>query len=157
MEKLPITLNGLENLKIELKKLKTTERPKVIQAISDARALGDLSENAEYSAAREKQAFIEGRIIELEDKIARADVIDVTKLSGDKIKFGATIRLIDDDTEEEVVYQIVGETETDLALGKISYTSPLAKALIGKSINEIVEVNTPKGIKIYEVKFIEYI
>ena len=157
MEKFPITKNGLDRLKEELKHLKTEDRPRVIQAIADARALGDLSENAEYHAARERQSFIEGRIIELEDKIARSDVIDISKLSGSKIKFGATVKLVDDDTDEEVSYMIVGETEADLENMKISYTSPMAKALIGKEEGDVVEVITPKGNKIYEVLSVEFI
>ena len=157
MEKLPITKSGLGQLKGELKTLKTEDRPRIIEAISEARALGDLSENAEYHAARERQSFIEGRIMELEDKIARAEVIDVSKLSGNKVKFGATIEILDDDTEETLSYIIVGETEADLENKKISYTSPLARALMGKEIGDVVEVITPKGNKFFEILSVKFI
>lgn len=157
MEKFPITKGGLEKLKEEHKSLKSDDRPKIIQAIADARALGDLSENAEYHAARERQSFIEGRIMELEDKISRADIIDISKLSGSKVKFGATVSLLDDETEKELVFMIVGETEADLVNNKISYTSPIARALIGKEQGDIVEVITPKGAKVYEILKVEFI
>ena len=127
-----MTAGGYEALDAELKNLKSVERPAVIQAISEAREHGDLSENAEYHAAKEKQSFIEGRIVELEDKLSRADVIDLSKVKGDKIVFGATVTIIDVDTEEESTYQIVGEDEADIAKGKVSNTSPIARALIGK-------------------------
>ena len=156
MEKMPITADGLTRMEAELKNLKTVERPNVIKAIAEARAHGDLSENAEYSAAREKQSFIEGRIKELEDKTSRAEVIDVAALSGDTIKFGATILLVDEETDEESTYQIVGEYEADLKTGRISITAPIARALIGKSVGDSIEVNTPKGAKNYEILKIKY-
>lgn len=151
MEKLPMTREGFEKLQNELKQLKTVDRHDVIKAIASARELGDLSENAEYHAARERQGFIEGRIAELEDKLARAEVIDVKLLEGKSIKFGASVKLIDEDTEETVAYQIVGDDESNLSKGKISLSSPLAKALIGKSMGESVDVRTPGGVKSYEV------
>lgn len=151
MEKLPMTREGFEKLQAELKQLKTIDRHEVIKAIASARELGDLSENAEYHAARERQGFIEGRIAELEDKLARADVIDVTLLEGSSVKFGASVRLIDEDTEEAVSYQIVGDDESNLSKGKISLSSPLAKALIGKDVGDSVDVRTPGGVKSYEI------
>lgn len=151
MEKLPMTREGFEKLQNELKQLKTVDRHEVIKAIASARELGDLSENAEYHAARERQGFIEGRIAELEDKLARAEVIDVKLLDGKSIKFGASVKLIDEDTEENVAYQIVGDDESNLSKGKISLSSPLAKALIGKSVGDSVDVRTPGGVKSYEV------
>jgi transcription elongation factor GreA len=156
MEKFPITRNGFEKLKEEIKHLKYSERPKITEAIATARDFGDLSENAEYHAAREKQSFIEGRIIDLEDKMARAQVIDITKLSGETIKFGATVQLIDDETEETVTYHLVGEYEADINKKRVSIASPIAKALIGKSVGDIVEVSTPKGSKSFEVITIQY-
>jgi len=155
-DKIPMTLLGYERLEEELKNLKGVERPNVIKAIAAAREHGDLSENAEYSAARERQSFIEGRILELEDKISRADVIDVTKLDGKNVKFGATVTLVDDDSGEEVNYQIVGEDESDIKAGLLSITSPLARALIGKQSKDTVEVTTPKGSKSYEVKKVAF-
>lgn len=157
MEKFPITAEGFSKLNEELRHLKTVERPAISQAISEARELGDLSENAEYHAAREKQSFIEGRIIELEDKIARAEVIDISKLSGKNIKFGAKVTVIDEDTDEESSYQIVGEYEADLNKKLISISSPLARGLIGKSEGDYVEINTPNGGKGYEITKVEYI
>lgn len=151
MNKVPMTLDGFTRLQEELKRLKSTDRPAIIRAIAEARDHGDLSENAEYHAARERQGFIEGRVMELEDKIARAEVIDVTKLSGKVVKFGATVTLADEDTDEEQTFQIVGEDEADVSLGRISVTSPMARALIGKSTGESVEVATPRGAKSYEV------
>lgn len=152
MEKFPMTAGGLQQLKEELKHLKNVERHAVIKAISEAREHGDLSENAEYHAAREKQGFIEGRIKELEDKIARAEVIDVSKLSGKDIKFGATVTIIDDDTEEKITYQIVGIDEADIKKGLLSIRSPLARALIGKSAGDTCDITTPgKGHKSYEI------
>ena len=148
MEKLPVTREGFEKLQAELKQLKTVDRHEVIKAIASARELGDLSENAEYHAARERQGFIEGRIAELEDKLARADVIDVKLLNGSSVKFGASVRLIDEDTEETLSYQIVGDDESNLSKGKISLSSPLAKALIGKDAGA---VRTPGGVKSYEI------
>lgn len=151
MEKVPMTAAGAARLHEELKTLKTVDRPGVIKAIAEAREHGDLSENAEYHAARERQSFIEGRIMELEDKISRAEVIDVSKLSGNTVKFGATVRLADEDTDEETTYQIVGQDESDIKAGLLSISSPLARALIGKHVGDNVEVATPGGSKSYEV------
>lgn len=151
MDKFPITADGFKAMEVELKHLKTVERVSVIKAIAEARAHGDLSENAEYSAAREKQSFIEGRILEIEGRIAGAEVIDVSKLSGDQVKFGATVMLVDEDTEEKVTYQIVGEYEADLKKGKLSLVAPISRALIGKKKGDSVEVTTPKGAKSYEI------
>ncbi len=151
MTKIPMTATGFNRLQEELKRLKTIDRPAIIRAIAEARDHGDLSENAEYHAARERQGFIEGRVMELEDKIARAEVIDVSKLSGKVVKFGATVTLADEETDEKTVYRIVGEDEADIAKGRLSVTSPLARALIGKSIGESVEVSTPRGARAYEV------
>jgi transcription elongation factor GreA len=151
MNKIPMTLEGYSRLQDELKRLKTTERPNIIKAIAEARDHGDLSENAEYHAARERQGFIEGRIMELEDKIARTEVIDVSKLSGKVVKFGARVTLADEDTDEEQTFQIVGEDEADVSQGLLSITSPLARALIGKGKGDSVEVSTPRGAKSYEV------
>lgn len=151
MEKVPITIKGYAALEEELRQRQQVERQRIIQAISEARALGDLSENAEYHAAKEAQSMNEGRIIELESMIARAEIIDVTKLSGDRIKFGATVQLVDEDTEEKKTYQIVGEPESDVRLGRVSITSPIARALVGKTIGDTVEVSTPGGGKSYEV------
>jgi len=156
MEKVPMTARGFNRLQEELKHLKAVERPAVIKAIAEAREHGDLSENAEYTAARERQSFIEGRVMELEDKISRAEVIDPTKLSGDTVKFGATVTLADEDTDEESTYQIVGQDESDIKGGFISITSPLARALIGKHVGDTVEVTTPGGSKSYEVISIDY-
>lgn len=157
LDKFPITPQGFSKLEEELKNLKFTERPTISKSIQEARELGDLSENAEYHAAREKQSFIEGRIMELEDKIARAEVIDVSKLTGNIIKFGATVKLIDEDTNDEHTYQIVGEYEADLSKGLISIISPLARALIGKNKGDYIEVITPKGTKAYEVLNVDYV
>jgi transcription elongation factor GreA len=154
--KFPITEKGLKKLELEIKQLKHVERPAVIEAISTAREFGDLSENAEYHAAREKQSFIEGRILDLEDKLSRAEVIDTSKLSHDSIKFGALVKLIDDDTEEESTYHIVGEYEADITKKRISIQSPLAKSLIGKKVGDVVEVSTPKGTKAYEILEISF-
>ena len=157
MEKVPMTAAGLERLREELRQLKTVERPAIIKAIAEARTHGDLSENAEYHAARERQSFIEGRIIELEDKTGRAEVIDVSKLSGKVVMFGATVTLVDDDTDEKSAYQIVGQDEADIASKRLSVTSPLARALIGKTVGDTVEVTTPRGgSKSYEVKKVEF-
>ena len=156
MDKIPLTRAGYAVLSEELKTLKSVERPAVIRAIAEAREHGDLSENAEYHAAREKQGFIEARIKELEGIIGRADVIDPAKLSG-TIKFGATVKLVDEDTEEERIYQIVGEPEADIANGKLNIASPLARALIGKDEGDSVEVRTPGGEKGYEVLSIDYV
>ncbi|MCL2474151.1 MAG: transcription elongation factor GreA [Alphaproteobacteria bacterium] len=150
-DKFPMTKSGYDKLEIELKRLKSIERPAIIKAIAEAREHGDLSENAEYSSAKEKQSFIEGRIQELETKIGLAEVIDVSTLSGKEVKFGATVTLIDEDTEEEVVYQIVGEDEADVKKGLLSISAPLARAMINKTIGDSVEVIIPKGTKNYEV------
>lgn len=154
--KIPMTLEGYQQLEEELKHLRQTARPEVIKAIAEAREHGDLSENAEYHAARDRQSFIEGRVAEIEDKLARAEVIDVTKLSGDTVKFGATVTLADEDTDEETTYQIVGEHEADVKLGRIGVTSPIARAVIGKSKGDSVEVETPKGHKFFEIEQVEY-
>ncbi len=146
-----MTAAGFSLIEAEIKRLRTVERPGVIRAIAAAREHGDISENAEYHAAKEHQSFIEGRMAELEDKVSRADVIDVSKLSGKDIKFGATVRLSDEDTEERVTYQIVGEVEADVKKGRLAVTSPLARALIGRSKGDSVEVETPRGAKSYEI------
>jgi len=151
MEKVPMTATGFDRLEAELKHLRSVERPAVIRAIAEARDHGDLSENAEYHAARERQSFIEGRVAELEDMVSCADIIDPTKLSGSTIKFGATVTLADDDTGEEQTYQIVGAPEGDIKSGLLSITAPLARALIGKSVGDNVEVTTPRGSKSYEI------
>jgi transcription elongation factor GreA len=151
MVKFPITLKGFKKLEQEIKQLKYEERPAIIDAIATAREFGDLSENAEYHAAKEKQGFIEGKILDLEDKLSRAEVIDTSKLSNDSVKFGAAVKLADDDTEEELTYHIVGEYEADMAKSRISISSPIAKALIGKSVGDIVEVQTPKGVRAFEI------
>lgn len=152
MEKFPMSLDGYNRLEAELKRLKTEERPEIIKAIAAAREHGDLSENAEYHAARERQAFVEGRVGELEEKIRGAEVIDVKTLKGSKdVKFGATVRLADEDTDEKNTYQIVGEHEADIKAGRLSITSPLARALINKKVGDSVEVTTPNGVKSYEV------
>ncbi len=156
MDKIPMTANGYAALEAELKRRQQEERPRIIAAISEARSHGDLSENAEYHAAKEQQSLNEGRIAELEDKLARAEVIDVSKLSGNTIKFGATVTLIDEDTEEKKAYQIVGENEADVKLGKVSITSPIARALISKKVGDTVEVNTPGGGKSYEITAIAF-
>jgi transcription elongation factor GreA len=156
MEKIPMTRAGFNALDEELKLLKTVERPAIIRAIAEAREHGDLSENAEYHSAREKQSFIEGRIKELEGTLSLAEVIDPSKLSG-PIKFGATVTLVDEDTEEERTYQIVGETEADIERGLLNIRSPLARALIGKDEGDSVEVKTPGGERSYEVLTIRYI
>jgi transcription elongation factor GreA len=157
MEKVPMTGEGYAALDEELKRLKTQERPSVIAAISEARLHGDLSENAEYHAAKDRQGWIEGRIAEIEDKIARAQIIDVSRLSGSQVKFGATVSVIDEDTEEEARYQIVGEHEADVKSGKISLSSPLSRAMIGKEVGDVVEVNTPGGVKAYEIVKLEWV
>ena len=156
IEKVPMTSVGHAALTDELKQRQSVERPRIIQHIAEARSHGDLSENAEYHAAKEEQSHNEGRIAELEDKLARADVIDITKLSGDTIKFGATVTLVDEDTEKKAVYQLVGEVEADAKKGKISITSPLARALIGKKKGSSVEVMAPGGAKAYEITKVEW-
>ncbi|ESQ75482.1 transcription elongation factor GreA [Asticcacaulis sp. AC402] len=157
MEKVPMTVGGYKALDDELKRLKQTERPAVIAAISEARSHGDLSENAEYHAAKERQGWIEGQIADIEDKISRAQVIDVSKLSGLNVKFGATVTVIDEDTEEEGRYQVVGDHEADVKSGKISLSSPLSRAMIGKEVGDVVEVVTPGGVKAYEILKVEWI
>ena len=157
MPKIPVTIAGAELLKGELHRLKTTDRPAVIIAIADARAQGDLSENAEYDAAREKQSFIEGRILELEAKLSNAQVIDPKLLDDDdRVVFGSTVELMDTAGKETVTYQIVGEDEADLKLAKISYSSPIAKALIGKYSGDVAEVRTPGGVKEFEIVDVRY-
>ena len=156
MDKIPMTAAGYSALEAELKHRQQVERPRIIQQITDARTHGDLSENAEYHAAKEQQAHNEGRIAELEDKLARAEVIDVSKLSGDTIKFGATVTVIDEDTDKKTVWQLVGEPEADAKKGKISIASPLARALVGKKKGAQVEVVTPGGAKAYEVVKVEW-
>ncbi len=156
MNKIPMTADGYNRLREELRRLKTVDRPAIIRAIAEARTHGDLSENAEYHTARDRQSFIEGRVIELEDKIARAEVIDVSKLSGPIVRFGAKVTLADEETDEEQTYQIVGEDEADISRGLLSVTSPLARAMIGKKIGESVEVVTPRGAKSYEIVTVTY-
>ncbi len=151
MEKIPMTAAGHAAMEAELKNLKSVERPRIIAAISEARKHGDLSENAEYHAAKEQQGLNEARVAELEDALARADVIDVSKLSGKNVTFGATVDIVDEDTDEEVTYQIVGDSEADVKEGKISISSPIARALIGKTAGDSVEVATPGGGKSYEI------
>jgi transcription elongation factor GreA len=155
-QRIPITTGGLGRLKEELKRLKAVERPKIVKEIAEARSHGDLSENAEYHAAKEKQSHIEGRIMQVEDWIARAEVIDVGKLSGDRVVFGATVTLADGDSGDEVRYQVVGELEADLKKGKISVTSPIARALIGRSEGDVVKVRTPGGEREYEISGVEF-
>ncbi|MEL6336890.1 MAG: transcription elongation factor GreA [Pseudomonadota bacterium] len=156
MDKVPMTKEGYAALNDELKILKNDERPAVISAIAEAREHGDLSENAEYHAARERQSFIEGRIKELEGLISRADVIDPSKMTGTTVRFGATVKLVDEDTEEEKTYQIVGETEANIEMNKLNMLSPLARALIGKDEGDSVEVQTPRGSKAYEILSVRY-
>ena len=151
MERVPMTVEGYKALETELHRLKSQERPRIIQAIAEARAHGDLSENAEYHAAKEAQGMNEAKVAELEDKLGRADVIDPTKLSGDSVKFGATVELVDEDTDEEVTYKLVGDLEADVKSGKVSISSPIARALIGKAVGDSVEVTTPKGSRSYEI------
>lgn len=156
MEKVPMTIEGFSRLETELHRLKAIERPRIIQAISEARAHGDLSENAEYHAAKEAQGLNEARVADLEDKLSRAEVIDTAKMSGDKVKFGATVSLIDEDTDEKVKYKIVGELEANVRDGKVSISSPIARALIGKGKGDSAEVTTPKGSRSYEITKIEW-
>jgi transcription elongation factor GreA len=156
LERVPMTVEGHQKLETELQRLKAEERPRIIQAIAEARAHGDLSENAEYHSAKEAQGLNEARVADLEDKLSRAEVIDPLKLSGESIKFGATVTLIDEDTDEKVKYKIVGELEANVRDGKISITSPIARALIGKTKGDSVEVTTPKGTKAYEVIKVEW-
>ena len=156
VEKIPMTAAGHLVLETDLKHRQQVERPRIIQQITDARTHGDLSENAEYHAAKEEQSHNEGRIAELEDKLARADIIDISKLSGDTVKFGATVTLVDEDTEKKAVWQIVGEPEADAKKGRISITSPMARALIGKKKGATVEVVAPGGAKAYEITKVEW-
>ena len=156
MQKIPMTAEGHKALDEELKHLKSVERPAVIAAISEAREHGDLSENAEYHAAKERQGWIEGRVQELEDKIARAQVIDVSKMSCTQVKFGATVTVVDEDTDQESTYKIVGDDEADVKSGKISLSSPIARAMINKEEGDVVEVNAPGGVKSYEILKVEW-
>jgi len=156
MERVPMTNAGYQRMEEEFKRLKTVERPAVIQAIAEAREHGDLSENAEYHAAKEQQGHIEARIQELESKLSRAQVIDISELSGDAVKFGATVEIVDEDTDEEKKFQIVGEDESDPKNGQISLTSPIARALMNKSVGDSVEVNTPGGAKSYEILSVSF-
>jgi transcription elongation factor GreA len=157
MEKVPMTTAGYNRLEDEIRRLKIVERPAVIQAITEARAHGDLSENAEYHAAKERQAWVEGQILELEDKFSRAEVIDVARLAGDTVKFGATVTLIDEDTEQKKTWQIVGDFEADVRSGKISISSPIARALIGKRKGDSVEVSAPGGARTYEIGRVQFV
>ena len=156
MSNFPITQKGYEKLEQEIKDLKYKERPKIVEDIAAAREFGDLSENAEYHAAREKQSFTEGRILDLEDKMARAEIIDVKKFTGDLVKFGATVMLVDGDTEEEVEYIIVGEYEADIKKRRISIVSPIARSLIGKQVGDMIEVTTPRGTKEYNILSVKF-
>jgi len=157
MERIPMTAGGYKALEDEINHLKTIERPATIRMIEEARAHGDLSENAEYHAAKERQAFIEGRVMELEDKLGRADVIDVSKLSGATVKFGATVTLVDEDTDAEMKFQIVGDLESDAKKGRISISSPIARALIGKAKGDTVEVSAPGGARSYEILKVQFV
>jgi transcription elongation factor GreA len=156
MERVPMTIEGFKTLESELQRLKSEERPRIIQQIAEAREHGDLSENAEYHAAKEAQGLNEARVAELEDRLGRADVIDTSKLSGTTVKFGATVTLVDEDTDEKVKYKIVGDFEANVREGKISISSPIARALIGKAKNDTAEVTTPKGARSYEILKIEW-
>ncbi|MDE1152702.1 MAG: transcription elongation factor GreA [Micavibrio sp.] len=156
MQKVPMTAAGFQRLEEEIRHLKSVERPSIIEQIAEARSHGDLSENAEYHAARERQSFIEGRLLDLEDKLSRADVIDTSKMTGGVIKFGAHVKVVDEDTEQEQAFQIVGEYEADIDKGRLALTAPLPRALIGKTVGESVEVTTPKGAKAYEVLEVKY-
>lgn len=156
MDRAPMTAEGYNKLETELKRLKSEERPAIIKAIAAAREHGDLSENAEYHAARERQAFVEGRVETIEDLLSRAEVIDIAAIKGKVIKFGATVRVADDDTDRESTYQIVGEHEADIKSGRLSITSPMARAMIGKTVGDSVEVTTPGGVRSYEVVSVRY-
>lgn len=156
MERVPMTLEGYQKLELELHRLKSEERPRIIQLIAEARSHGDLSENAEYHSAKEAQGMNEARVADIEDKLSRADIIDPSKLSGDTIKFGALVTLEDEDSGDKVKYRIVGDAEASVRDGKISISSPIARALIGKSKGDAVEVTTPKGSRSYEVLRVEY-
>jgi transcription elongation factor GreA len=157
MDKVPMTVQGYHALDEDLKRLKTVDRPAVTVAIGEARLHGDLKENAEYHAAKDRQGWIEGQIVQIGDLIARAQVIDVTKLSGTRIKFGATVSMIDQNTDDQARYQIVGEHEADVKQGRISITSPIARAMIGKESGDVVEVRSPGGLKAYEITKVEWI
>ena len=157
MNKIPMTANGYDNLQKVLKKLLNEDRPNIIEAIAEARSHGDLSENAEYQYAKEQQSLIEGKIADLESAVSRAEVIDVKSLEGDDIKFGATVEIEDDDTGESVTYQIVGEYESDIENNKLSVNSPLARGLINKVVDDVVEINSPKGQKSYTIKSVKYV
>ncbi len=156
-EKIPMTPEGHAALEKEAKHLKTVERPRIIKAIAEARAHGDLSENAEYHAAKEQQGMTEARVIELENTLSRAEIIDISKMQGDRIKFGATVTIVDEDTDEEITYQLVGDFESDAKNGKISISSPVARALMGKEVGDSAEVATPGGGRFFEILKIEYI
>lgn len=157
-QKVPMTVAGAARLRVELQELKTVARPRIVAAIAEARAHGDLKENAEYHAAREQQSFTEGRIAEIESKLARAQIIDIAALpASDKVVFGSTVLLRAEDSDEERRYQIVGEDEADIKEGKISFNSPIARALIGKSTDDVVDVQTPGGIKTYEIMSVQYL
>ncbi len=156
MERVPMTLEGYKRIEVELHRLKAEERPRIIQAIAEARSHGDLSENAEYHAAKEAQGLNEAKVAELEDKINRAEIVDPSKLSGNTVKFGATVTLVDEDTDEKVKYKIVGDLEAAVKEGKISISSPIARALIGKSKGDSAEVTTPKGARSYEILKVEW-
>ena len=156
MDRIPMTASGYKALEDEISQLKLIERPAVIKMISEARSHGDLSENAEYHAAKERQAFIEGRVMDLEDKLSRADVIDVSKLSGKTVKFGAIVTLADEDNDAKVKYQIVGDLEADAKKGRISISSPIARALIGKTVGDTVEVTAPGGARSYEILKVQF-
>ena len=156
MDRVPMTAGGYDRLTEELRRLKSVERPRIIKALEVAREMGDISENAEYHAAKEQQGLTERRVYEIEDKLRRAEVIDVSKLKGKEIKFGATVRLEDEDTEQRTTYQIVGTDEADIKDGRLSITSPLARALIGKAVGDSVEVNTPGGAKAYEIVTVKF-
>ncbi len=157
MDKVPMTANGFNQLEVELKQRQSENRPAIVQAIAEARAHGDLSENAEYHAAKEQQSLNEGRISELEGLIALAEIIDISRLTGDTVKFGATINLVDEDTDEEKTYQIVGDQEADVKEGRISISSPIARALIGKSEGDSIEVTAPGGAKAYEILSVKFV
>jgi len=157
MERVPMTAGGYKSLEDEINLLKTVERPAITRMIEEARAHGDLSENAEYHAAKERQAFVEGRIVELEDKVSRADVIDISKLSGGSVKFGATVTLVDEDSNAKMTFQIVGDHESDAKRGRISISSPIARALISKSKGDTVEVAAPGGARSYEILKVEFV
>ncbi len=157
MERIPMTAAGYKSLEDEINQLKNVDRHEIIKAIAEARAHGDLSENAEYHAAKERQSFIEGRVMELEDQIGRAEVIDPAKMTGTTVKFGATVTLVDEDTDEKRKYQIVGDVESDAKRGRISLSSPIARALIGKGKGDTVEVTTPGGTRSYEVLKVEFV